>query len=329
MKAIYLLLPAQFDNIYGPNERAQIESMVDVVGPPLSIETVADHPDALAETEAIFSGWGMTPLDETFLAAAPKLRVVFYGAGSIRNFATDAAWDRGITICSAWAANAIPVAEFNLAQILLANKRAWTYPMAVRQTGLLPARRSVPGNYRSTVGIVSMGMTGRLLRDFLRPFDHHVIAYDPFLSTEQAADLDVELVALADLFSRSDVVSLNTPLLPETIGLITGDLLASMKPGATFINTSRGKIVDEPALVEVFCKRPDLTAILDVTNPEPPLPGSPLLGMSNVILTPHIAGSQDHECRRMGQLMVDECRRYLAGEPLKAAVTREAAARMA
>ncbi len=329
MKAIYLLVSNQFDNIYGPAERGQIEKMVEVTAPPLTAETVDEHPQALAEAEAIFSGWGMRRLDEKFLASAPNLKVVFYGSGSIKAFATDAAWDRGITICSAWAANAIPVAEFNLAQIILANKRAWTYPAALREFGKMPTRVSVPGNYRSTVGIVSMGMTGRLLRGYLAPFEHNVIAYDPFLTEAQADELDVELVSLADLFRRSDVVSLNTPLLPETIGLITGDLLASMKTGATFINTARGAIVDEPALIEVFRDRPDLTAILDVTHPEPPEHDSPLLTMPNVILTPHIAGSQNHECRRMGQVMVDECRRYLADEPLHAAITREAAARMA
>ncbi len=136
-------------------------------------------------------------------------------------------------------------------------------------------------------------------------------------------------MSLADLFERADVISLNTPLLPETIGLISGDLLASMKLGATFINTARGPIVDEPALIAVFRERQDLFAILDVTDPEPPAADSPLLTMDNVILSPHIAGSQGHECRRMGQLMVDECRRYLAGEPLRTEIKREAAARMA
>jgi phosphoglycerate dehydrogenase-like enzyme len=329
MKAIYLLNPAQIDNIYGPDERSQIEGMVDLVAPPLSADTISEHPEALAEVEAIFSGWGMRQLDEKFLAAAPNLKVVFYGSGSIKAFATDAAWDRGIVICSAWAANAIPVAEFNLAQILLSNKRAWSYPAAFRESGKWPSHVAVAGNFRSTVGIVSMGMTGRLLRGFLAPFDHHVIAYDPFLTDEQARELDVEPVSLPDLFRRADVVSLNTPLLPETIGLVTGELLASMKPGATFINTARGAIVDEPALIKVFRERPDLIAILDVTHPEPPAPDSPLLTLPNVILTPHIAGSQDHECRRMGQLMVDECHRYLANEPLQTAITREAAARMA
>ena len=111
--------------------------------------------------------------------------------------------------------------------------------------------------------------------------------------------------------------------------MITGEMLMSMKENATFINTSRGAIVDEPALHQVLAKRPDLTAVLDVTYPEPPPPDSPLYTLENVVLTPHIAGSLSAECHRMGQYAIDECRRYLNGEPLLYRVTEEMAAKMA
>lgn len=329
MKAIYLLDPAQFDNIYGPEERQLIASLVEMDNTAYCRNTVGDHFESFTDVEAIFSGWGMPRLDEKFLRAFPALKVIFYGAGSIRGFMTELAWERGLTVCSAWASNAVPVAEFNLAQILLATKRVLPIMIATRHQLAFPPKPRVAGNYLSTVGIVSLGMTGRLLREYLRPFSHHVIAYDPFLSPEKAAELDVELVSLEALFERSDVVSLNTPLLPETIGMITGPLLASMRPNATFINTARGAIVDEPAMVEVLHHRPDLFAVLDVTHPEPAAPDSPLYTLQNVALTPHVAGSQQHECRRMGQAMVDDCRRYLANEPLRAKVSREAAATMA
>ncbi len=329
MKAIYLLDAAQFDNIYGEDERRQIASLVDVDATAYTNQTIREQFGSLTDVQAIFSGWGMHRLDEEFLAAFPALKVVFYGAGSIRGFMTDLAWERNLTVCSAWASNAVPVAEFNLAQILLAAKRVLPTMISTRGQGEFPPKPRVAGNYHSTVGIISLGMTGRLLREYLRPFSHHVIAYDPFLSPAKAAELDVELVSLDALFERSDVVSLNTPLLPETIGMITGPLLASMRPDATFINTARGAIVDEPAMIEVLRQRPDLFAVLDVTHPEPAPADSPLYTLPNVALTPHVAGSQGHECRRMGQSMVDECRRYLANEPLQAKVTRAAAATMA
>ena len=111
--------------------------------------------------------------------------------------------------------------------------------------------------------------------------------------------------------------------------MITGEHLASMKANAAFINTARGAVVREDEMVEVLRQRPDLYAILDVTYPEPPEPGSPLYTLPNVVLTPHIAGSMDNECRRMGRYAIEDCRRYLAGEPLQWQITREQAATLA
>jgi phosphoglycerate dehydrogenase-like enzyme len=172
-------------------------------------------------------------------------------------------------------------------------------------------------------------MVGRLVRERLRPFDLRVVAYDPYVTSEEARVLDVDLVSLEDLFAASEVVSLHAPWLPETEGMILGSHLASMKQNATLINTSRGAVVREAEMVEVLGERPDLWAVLDVTHPEPPESGSRLYDLPNVVLTPHIAGSQGNECRRMGRLVVDELRRYVAGEPLQHEITRERAALMA
>jgi phosphoglycerate dehydrogenase-like enzyme len=172
-------------------------------------------------------------------------------------------------------------------------------------------------------------MVGRQVRERLRPFDLRVVAYDPFVTSEEARTLDVDLVSLEDLFESSDVVSLHTPWLPETEGMSLGSHLASMKGNATLINTSRGAVVQEAEMVEVLRERPDLWAVLDVTHPEPPEPDSPLHALPNVVLTPHIAGSLGRECRRMGRLVVDELRRYVEGEPLRHEVTSDRAALMA
>jgi phosphoglycerate dehydrogenase-like enzyme len=125
------------------------------------------------------------------------------------------------------------------------------------------------------------------------------------------------------------VVSVHTPWLKETEGLITGAHLASMKPYSTFINTSRGAVVCEEEMIAALEQRPDLTAVIDVTQPEPPEPESSLYTLPNVILTPHIAGSVDAECRRMGQYMVDELKRFLAGDPLAYGLTKERVKTMA
>ena len=125
------------------------------------------------------------------------------------------------------------------------------------------------------------------------------------------------------------MASLHTPWLPETERLITGAHLASLKPYATFINTARGAIVREDEMIAVLQQRPDLVAVLDVTYPEPPAADSPLYTLPNVIITPHIAGSMQAECRRQGQYMIAELERYLAGQPLKYGLTRAKAAIMA
>jgi phosphoglycerate dehydrogenase-like enzyme len=328
-KALYVLESGAYERIYQHPERAEIAKLVDLYAAPQTKEMVRDNPAVLAEAEIILSGWGAPLLDAAFLAAAPRLRAFFYGAGSVKHVVTDALWERGVVVTSAWAANAIPVGEFTLSQILYALKRGWYFATEIKRRGAWVAKEPVAGAFGSTVGLISLGMVGRRVRELLRPFDVDVLAYDPFVSPAQAVALDVELTSLVEIFRRSDVVSLHTPWLKETEGLITGEHLAAMKPNATFINTSRGAIVREAELIEVLRRRPDVWAILDVTYPEPPVAGSPLYTLPNVILTPHIAGALDAECRRLGQYTLDELRRYLAGESLRWQITKEKERRLA
>lgn len=328
-KALYILNRGAFDQIYGPEERRRIDAQVDWIADPCEASDVAADANLLSEVELIISGWGAPLMDQRFLDAAPNLKAVFYGAGSVRGFVTDAFWQRGIALTSAYGANAVPVAEFTLAEILFSLKRGWAH-MRRAGAGLrqLPADE-IPGAYGSTVGIASLGMIGRMVCELLRPFDVRVIAYDPFVDAVQVSGLGAEPVALDALFRESDVVSLHTPRLKETEGMIRGHHFASMRPNATFINTARGAVVAEAEMIAILQTRPDLTAVLDVTWPEPPDAESPLYRLPNVVLTPHIAGSIGVECRRMGSFMADELDRWLAGEPLRWGLTREQAERLA
>lgn len=329
-KALYLLAPGACHDIYGPDQRAQIEQLVDLVAPAPTSEHPSPTDAALREAQILFGGWGSPAMDAAFLARVPNVEAVFYGAGSIRGITPDAFWDRDIPITSSYAANGVPVAEYTEAQIILALKRAWPQAQATR-AALRFTRTAALGAYHSTVGLISLGMIGRLVAKRLQSHDLQVVAYDPFI-TQAKADalgLGVRMTTLEDLFATCDVVSLHAPNLPATRGLVSRELLARLKPGATFLNTARGAIVDEPALVELLAARPDLFAILDVTFPEPPAPTSPLYTLPNVLVTPHIAGSLGNECHRMGQLAVDECRRYLRGEPLQWRISREMAAVLA
>ena len=312
---------------YGPEERQRIAEMVDLVGPPMTRHALKGQPDALRDVQVLLSGWGAPLMDDATLKAAPQLEAVFYAAGAVSGWMTQAVWDRGIVVSSAYGANAIPVAEFALAATVLSLKHAWRLLCQTRaEANNLVPRDDAPGCYGSTVGIISLGISARTFRKLLRPLDVRVLAYDPYVTESELELLDVQSVPLGEVFRRSDVVSLHAPLLAETVGMITGEHLDAMKPGATFINTARGGIVRHGDLVDVARRRPDLQFVLDVTDPEPLTPDSPLYTLDNVVLTPHIAGSVGRECRRMGRYMVEELRRYLAGEPLQWVVTPELAA---
>ena len=211
-KALYLLDGEAFEKIYGDEERAAVAELADVYAPPQTADSVAKNPGVLAEGEVILSGWGAPAMDAAFLEAAPNLRVVLYGAGSIRRVATPALWDRGVRITSAYAANAVPVSEYALAAILFSLKRGWHFAFSAWREMALPGQSQVPGAYGSTVGLVSLGMVGRLVRERLRPFDLRVVAYDPYVTPEEARVIGVDLMSLEDLFESSEVVSLHAPL---------------------------------------------------------------------------------------------------------------------
>ena len=325
-KGLYLLGESAFARIYGPETRREIEAQVEMAAPPQTAESIAQDPAALADVALIFSGWGMARVDDALLDAAPNLKAIFYAAGTVRYFVTDALWERGVRLTSGYGANAEFVAPYTLAQIILSLKRVWHFANKTRrERGYDPsAKEPLPGLYTSVVGLISLGQIGsRVARLLQQTLPARVLAYDPCVTPAAAAALGVEPVGLDELFRRCDVVSLHTPWLPQTVGLITGELLASMKSNATFINTARGAIVNEPEMSAVLQQRPDLFALLDVTYPEPPAADSPLYSLPNVLLTPHIAGAHNTECLRMGRLMTAELSRYLAGERMEYEITRD------
>ncbi len=328
VRALYLLLPTPFEIIYGPEERKAIDKCLGASAAFLSPDAFQSSQTIWHGIEFLFSGWGMVQINDNFLKRFPDLRAIFYGAGSVKSFVTEAFWDRDIVLTSAVTVNAIPVAEFTVSQIIYALKRGWQHAINVRKNRRFE-RLPVPGAYQSTVGLIALGEIGKRVAKLLRGFDLRVIAVDPFFPRRMADDLGVELVSLEELFTVSDVVSCHAPLLPETERMIRGTHFDSMRKNATFINTARGELIDEKEMVKVLRSRQDLFAVLDVTHPEPPPKDSPLYNLENIVMTPHIAGSHGGETRRMGNFMVQEFDRYLRGEALVGQITREMVNRMA
>ncbi|GAB2528047.1 hydroxyacid dehydrogenase [Paramicrobacterium agarici] len=242
--------------------------------------------------------------------------------GSVKELLAPEVRERGIEVSSAVDANALPVAEYTLAMILVANKRILPIARQYRaeRAFIDQAQLGVVGNYRRRVGIVGASRIGRRVVELLRPFDLDVVLFDPTLTDDQIQALGVAPASLDQLCATCDVVSVHAPALPSTEGMLSRSLIDGMPPGATLINTSRGSIIDQDALVErVLCG--DLYAVLDVTTPWVLPADHPFYEHPHVILTPHIAGSVGSEVDRMIDVEVAELRRIAAGEPLMHPVT--------
>ena len=264
------------------------------------------------------------PLDKAALNRMPRLRAVVHAAGSVQGLVSDELWDRGIIVTSAADANAVPVAEYTFATIVLAFKRAFVHvrsPATVVGWGDLVGS-PLYGSVGRTVGIVGFSRIGRRVVRMLRQLDGiRILVADPFVSPQAVADAGAELMPLTQMLGQVDVLSLHAPALPETRHMIGAAELAALRDGATVINTARGWILDHEALF-VECASGRLDAVLDVTEPDPLPAGAPLRGLPNVALTPHIAGSMGTEARRLADSALDDLETLLRGAVPSTVITR-------
>jgi len=283
-----------------------------------TVVTELDQPGrrALQDAEIVIGGWGAPRLSP---ADAPRLRsIVYLGGVAALCLENVADWsDRGLTAANARSINAEPVAEYALAMILLDGKDAFASAAAQRADAApAPIAPAHFGNFRRTVGIVGLSQTARALIELLRPFDLDIIVYSPELTPAMADELGVGMRTLEEVMAESDIVSLHQPLTPATRGQIDRRLLSLMRDGATLLNTARGGVVDQEALVELL-RTGRIRAVLDVTEPEPLAADHELRSLPNVVLTPHIAGSLGSELHRMGQNALDEVHRFVDGLPFR------------
>ncbi|MYW70419.1 hypothetical protein GTY65_41195 [Streptomyces sp. SID8379] len=320
LRAAVVLSSALRNEVFGPVQWEELAGLVDIVADCQDSRALALHPRR-GEVDVLITSWGMPRLTEQLLCELPALRVVVHAAGSVRKLVSDAVWARGILVVSAAEANNEPVAEYVYAQTVLALKNVHRRAHRIKSETGLPSLEHIPGIYRQTVGLVSFGSIARKAAALLRRLETNVIAWDPFAPEETFGQLHVErATSIDELFARSQVLSVHTPLIPgQTEGLITEELLRRLPQNATLINTARGAVVDEDGLIRVLQERPDLYAVLDVTTREPLPASSSLYALPNVMLTGHVAGTVGDERRGMGQLVIAELRRISAGsDPLHA-----------
>ncbi|MFD9327707.1 hydroxyacid dehydrogenase [Streptomyces sp. NPDC060065] len=315
--ALFAMNPVHLPEIFPPRLMARLKELVRIDST-LAVQdfTAPAARAALAEAEVLITGWGCPHIGEAALATAPRLRTVLHAAGSVRSLLGEGFWERGLTASSAVQANALPVAEYTIATILLAGKDAFGLRERFRAEHVYPAPAQYArvGNLGRRIGVIGASRVGRRVLHLLRAFDLSVTLYDPYVSETEAASLGVMPLPLDELLRTSDIVSLHAPDIPQTYRMLDRERLALIPDGGVLINTSRGALIDPEALTEELVSG-RIGAVLDVTEPEPLPADSPLYQLPNVFLTPHIAGSLGNELERLGRTVVNELERLATGLP--------------
>lgn len=274
--------------------------------------------------DALITGWGSPSLKASVFESADRLRIIAHSAGSVKGLLREDVVQRyivprGICLCNAAKAIAFNVAEATLGLLIMTCRRLLDHVMNVRER-LVWRDRGIPRDVGtingSTLGIVGASMVGREVIRLLKPFDCRVLVYDPYLSGEEADGLGVEKTGLEDLFERSDFVSVHAPMTDETYRMVGERHLRLLRDGAVLVNTSRGSVIDQEALVRE-CETGRILVALDVTDPEPLPKDSPLRKLKNVIVTPHVAGQGLYGAKKIGDMTLQALEDFFAGREVK------------
>lgn len=299
---------------------AGVEAVVRVgMSPPELVAAIGGY-HALAVRSA-------TQVTREVLEAGRSLRLVGRAGVGVDNIDLATATRLGICVMNTPGGNTITVAEHTLALLFAAARHI---PQA---TASLKAGRWEKGRFfgrelfNKTLGVVGMGNIGSVVAERALALKMKVIAYDPYLSAEAARRMGVEVLPLDAVLERADFVTLHVPLTDQTRRLIGGRALARMKPTAILVNCARGGVVDEAALVEALRKKTLAGAALDVFEKEPLAPGHPLLGLDNVVLTPHLAASTEEAQAAVALALAEQMAAYLTQGVIRNAVNLPAVSR--
>ena len=270
--------------------------------------------EKLRGVDICISGWGNTPFHEKTLKYADKLKLIAHIGGSVRPMVGDAAFERGIRVCSGNRVFAESVAEGVLTYMLCSLRKIGEYE-ARMAAGEWPSLIGTRGLLGRSVGLVGYGMIAEYLVKFLKPFGCRIMVSSRHISAEELAEAGIEAAAAEEIFRTCDIVSLHSSLTARTKHSIGADLLNSMKDGALLVNTARGALIDEEALVLVLQERP-VWAALDVFETEPLPMDSPLRECERVLLMPHAAGPTADRRYVVTSHVLDDIGRFMNGEPL-------------
>lgn len=280
--------------------------------------------------EAILASWGLPTLTAEVLAPADRLRIVAYAAGSVKGWATEALFERGIAVTHAASRIADSVADYTLVLAMMGLRRPHEFDrrMKAGEPWPKPARPEQFEIAGKRVGLLGFGYVGRRSAALFRAVGAQVLAYDPYVSAEAMAAEGVAKAELAEIMGTCRIVSVHLPVTPETHHLIGAAELALLPDGAVFINTARSWVIDQQALLAEL-RRGRIWAALDVFDQEPLPFDHPYRRLSNVLLSPHMAGMTRDSYYGLTATMVADLQRFFRGEPLHYRVEREALATMA
>lgn len=270
--------------------------------------------ERLSPFDAVVIERERTPFPRWLLEGLPRLKLLCATGPVNWSIDYDAAHERGIVVCGTEARQDL-APELTIGLMLALARRIVAEDRSVRDGRWISGTgTSLRGKM---LGIVGLGRIGRTIADLARPFGMNLQAWSANLTDEAAASAGVSRVSRGELLATSDIVSLHVVLSERTRGLIDAAALAQMKPSAFLINTSRGPLVDEAALVEALARRRIAGAALDVFDAEPLAAGHPLLALDNVILTPHIGYLTDEQCRLFYGQVVENIMAFRAGRPIR------------
>ena len=281
----------------------------------------------LERAEVLVTCWDTGRLDDLLAGGAlPHLKMLVHAGGSVRGITGPEVFDRGVRVSSQTELNSEPVAEFTMAMIILAAKNVFLAQRVYRETQAKPPYEEEPfassGFYGSTIGIIGLSRISRRVIHLLRTSPVTIKVSSGHLTDEEAQRLGVQRATQDEVLSTCDVVSLHSASTPRTHHMLGAREFALLKDHATFINTARGAICDEPALIAEL-RTGRIQAIIDVTDPEVPVPDSPLWTLPNVQLFPHYAGSMGRELYRLGAGAADDVEHFLTGSPVAGEFTRQ------
>jgi len=276
------------------------------------------------------TSWGNGLFTEDILNETPDLKLIAHAAGTVKVFVTDAVWERGIRVTGSPKPIGEGVGETALGFTISACKNFYNFSSIMHEGGWNGgSNKDVTDVYEIVIGVIGAGWAGRHYIKLLKNFDVEVLLYDPFVDEQKAEAMGVKKVDLETLLKESDVVSLHAPSIPETHHMLNAKTFALMKKEAVLINTARGSLIDENALIEHMKAGNLKYACLDVYDPEPPAKDSPLRDIPNLIMTPHTAGTCTNGRRKIGAHIVSELELFIAGKRMECEVTQDMLATMA